>query len=148
MSCQFAFSSARASHLSFSDIFYVYILGKAYMYNYSPNELAFLFFGGTFMGSLLVALGPGGWMGPTAGTASLLTAFMLQYPGTPMAIPMIPLIFFPFQVRAPVPVRRARWAGSPLPCHRSSLFRRASPTPPPPGGGGVPALFKMVGASF
>jgi hypothetical protein len=99
----------------YSDIFYVYILGKAYMYNYSPNELAFLFFGGTFMGSLLVALGPGGWMGPTAGTASLLTAFMLQYPGTPMAIPMIPLIFFPFQVR---------WIGTVLAAANFYLFSK------------------------
>eukprot|EP00667_Euglena_gracilis_P012920 EG_transcript_13308 len=83
----------------YTDIFYVYILGKAYCVEFSPRELAVLFGGGTFMGSLLVALTPGGWMGPAAGTAALLTAFMLRYPTTPMAIPMIPLIFFPFQVR-------------------------------------------------
>lgn len=83
----------------YSDIFYVYILGKAYCVEFSPKELAVLYGGGTIVGSLLVALTPGGWMGPTAGTAALLTAFMLRYPGTPMAIPMIPLIFFPFQVR-------------------------------------------------
>jgi len=104
----------------YSDIFYVYILGKAYCVMFSPKELAILYGGGTMMGSLLVALSPGaGWMGPTAGTASLLTAFMLKYPGTRMAIPMIPLIFFPMQVR---------WIGTVLSAVNFYLFAKGVPS--------------------
>lgn len=47
----------------------MYILGKAYCVEFSPWELVVLFGGGTFMGSLLVALTPGGWMGPTQAEA-------------------------------------------------------------------------------
>jgi len=99
----------------YSDIFYVYILGKAYCVDFNPKELAVYYGGGTILGGLLVALTPGGWMGPTAGTAALLTAFMLRYPGTPMAIPMIPLIFFPFQVR---------WIGTILAAANFYLFTK------------------------
>eukprot|EP00668_Euglena_longa_P031786 GGOE01041041.1.p1 GENE.GGOE01041041.1~~GGOE01041041.1.p1 ORF type:complete len:426 (+),score=93.11 GGOE01041041.1:47-1279(+) len=99
----------------FSDIFYVYILGKAYCAEFPPDELALLYGGGTMMGSLLVALTPGSWMGPTAGTAALLTAFMLRHPTTPMAIPMIPLIFFPMQVR---------WIGTSLAAVNFYLFSK------------------------
>ena len=48
-----------------------------------------LYVGATVMGSLLVAVGPGAYMGPLAGTAAVWTFFTVRNPSYPVGLPFL-----------------------------------------------------------
>jgi hypothetical protein len=69
-----------------NEIFFFYIVTRPYVSWWTRKEFYSLYIGGTVTGALLIALQNTAYMGPTAGSAALLTAFMIRNQDHPIAI--------------------------------------------------------------
>lgn len=69
-----------------NEIFYFYIVTRTYVSWWTRREICTLYLGGTATGALLLALTGSAYMGPTAGSAAILTAFLVRNREHPVAI--------------------------------------------------------------